>query len=95
MLNLGDLGFLVFCGAIIGVCYYYMVVRKDKANLETAKNIVNEDEEILIEENQGNNPNNQGVNQPKTVAKAKSNLTTKQEAKRQARKEEKRRQREV
>ena len=92
MLNLGDIGFLVLCGGIIGLCYYYMVVRKDQSNLEIAKNIVNEDEQILVDQPR----NHQEPNQPATsVSKTKSNLTSKQEAKRQARKEEKRRQREV
>ena len=92
MLNLGDLGFLLFSAVVIGLSYYFMVVKKKKINLETAKNIVNENNgEVLMEETNEENPN-----QNLHVSKAKkSKLSSKQEAKRQARKEEKRRQKEV
>lgn len=93
MLNLGDLGFLVFAGALIGLCYYFMVVRKTQVNLQKAQSIVNEDEEGLVDREQVDNPENERVEEK--PQKTKSRLTSKQEARKNARKEEKRRQKEV
>ena len=72
-----------------------MVVKKRKANLENARNIVNEEDEVeLIEEPVNQQDQNGNIQVPITKPKT-SKLSSKQEAKRQARKEEKRRQKEV
>ena len=95
MLNFEDLGFLLCASMFVGLCYYFIIVRKRNKNLKLAREMI-EDEEIEriipAEGNQTDEGNETNLRQRDTRTSA---LSSKKEARRQAKKEAKKRQKQV